>query len=331
VGGGALGGVERLALQIVVTALVIEGIGLLVLFLRFLAYFDPPAALWQAIFLTVSAFNNAGFDITAGGPSLVSYQSDVLILLPIGVLVLLGAISYTVLRDVATVRSFRGLLLDTKLVLVVTAVIILIGALGFFLSELGNPTGMGSLPPWEKAMNSLFLSVASRTAGFTPLEIGAMRDYTLFFLIALVFIGGASGSTAGGIKVNTFGVLAVSVLAAIRGQERAEAFGREIPEGQVRRALTIGALGIIWIHGTVFILSALEDVRFIDLFFETVSAFGINGLSTGITGDLGSLSQAVLMASMFVGRLGPLTIGLALAQRRKEAPFRRAQERVKIG
>ncbi len=331
VGGGALGSLERLALQVVAATFVIEFVGVIILFFGFLPYYDPPRALWHSVFHSISAFNNAGFSITENNANLIPYQGNVIILLPIAILVFLGGISYTVIRDVAVVRRFHQFLLDTKLVLVVTAFLLAIGTLSIFLSELGNSLTHGSQPLWEQLLDSFFLSVSARTAGFNVQDMGQLQDYTLFVLILLMFIGGASGSTAGGIKANTFGVLVVSILASIRGRERTEAFAREIPEDQVRRALTLGAVGIIWVNVTLFVLTILEQRDFIDLFFETVSALGTVGLSTGITPDLQPLSKIVLVVTMFMGRLGLMTIGLALAARQKRAHFRRAQERVKIG
>lgn len=331
VGGASLAGIDKLAIRVVILALSIEAIGIVVLFLRFLAYFEPAEALWQATFMTISAFNNAGFDITPNGSSLIPYHGDALVMLPIGMLVVLGAVGYAAMRDVYIVRRFRGLTLDTKLVITVGIGLAVVGGIGIFVTELQNPLGMAQLPLWEGVMDSLFLSIASRTAGFTPLDVGVMRDYTLFLLIALMFIGGASGSTAGGIKVNTLGVLLMTIIGVMRGRERTEAFGREIPSDQVRRALTIGAVGIIWVHVTVFVLSIVERQDFAAILFEAVSAFGITGLSTGITPDLHTVSRIVLIITMFVGRLGPMTMVLALAQRQQPARYRRAQERVKIG
>jgi trk system potassium uptake protein TrkH len=331
VGGGALGGIERLALQVVATATAIEFVGVIVLFFGLLPHYDPPQALWHAVFHAVNGFNNAGFSITADNQSLVPYQGNVIVLAPMAILIFLGGISYTVIRDVVVVRRFRGFLLDTKLVLVVTAFLLAVGAVSIFLSELGNPVTHGTEPLWEQVVDSVFLSVSARTAGFNVQDIGQLQDYTLFVLILLMFIGGASGSTAGGIKVNTFAALIASILASVRGRERTEAFSREIPEDQVRRALTLGAIGVIWVNISLFVMTILEQRDFIALFFETVSALGTVGLSTGITPDLQPLSKIVLIVTMFMGRLGLMTIGLALAARQQQAHFRRAQERVKIG
>ncbi len=331
VGGGSLGGIDKLALRIVGLALLLEGIGILIVFPRMLTYFDPLTAFWQSLFLTVSAFNNAGFDITTTGTSLVPYSQDPVILLSVCVLVFLGAISYAVMRDITTIRRFRGFTLDTKLVIVTTLSFVVIGTVVILFSEFTNVGGMGGIGIGDRFAGSFFLSVASRTAGFTIVDIGAMQDYTLFFLMVLMLVGGASGSTAGGIKLNTFAVLGASIIAVLRGRDKTEVFGREIPDDQVRRALTIGALAIIWIHITIIVLAAWEDFTLTEVFFEAVSAFSTNGLSTGITGDLSSVSKLFLILTMFVGRLGPMTIVFALVQRHNPARYRRAQESVRIG
>jgi trk system potassium uptake protein TrkH len=331
VGSGSLGGIDKLALRIVGLALVLEGVGILIVFPRMLTYFDPLNAFWQSLFLTVSAFNNAGFDITTTGTSLVPYHQDPVILLSVCVLVFLGAISYVVMRDIATIRRFRRFTLDTKLVVVTTLIFIVIGTLVILLSEFTNVDGMGGEGIGDRLAGSLFLSLASRTAGFTIVDIGAMQDYTLFFLMVLMLVGGASGSTAGGIKLNTFAVLGSSIIAVLRGRDKTEVFGREIPDDQVRRALTIGALAIIWIHITIIFLAVWEDFTLTEVFFEAVSAFSTNGLSMGITGELSFVSKLFLIVTMFVGRLGPMTIVFALVQKYNPARYRRAQERVRIG
>ncbi|MBI4328739.1 MAG: Trk family potassium uptake protein [Chloroflexi bacterium] len=329
-GGESLGRLDRLAVEIVLVSLAIQAGGALFLFLRFLGDFTPGEALWQAVFHSISAFNNAGFDITRGN-SLVEYHGDPLVVVPIGLLCLLGALGFTVLRDIALVRGWQGLRLDTKIVLAGSAALLSIGALSILAGERGNQAGLGAFSLPEQVMDAVFLSVTARTAGFTPVDMGSLRDYSLFLLIALMFIGGASASTAGGIKLNTVGLLVAALWASLRGRAHLEVFRREVPEEQVRRALSLAILGVAWIQVLTLALTLFEPRSFLPIFFEGVSAFGLVGLSTGITPSLSAPSLLLLSLTMFLGRLGPLTVALALARRQVEKRYRYAEEQVKIG
>jgi len=198
----------------------------------------------------------------------------------------------------------------------------MLGTVVILLAEFTNEATLGSLPAGLKLANAAFQAVTPRTAGFASVDIGSLREFTLFFLAGLMFIGGASGSTAGGIKVNTLGVLLFAVWSSIRGRDHVEAFGRELPEDVVARALAIIALSLGLVFSTILLLSLTEVHPFIRLLFESFSAFGTVGLSTG---------RMVIIVIMFVGRLGPLTLALALAEREEARRIRFAQERVKIG
>ena len=212
------------------------------------------------------------------------------------------------------------------------AALLLIGTFAFLVSEYQNPDTLGPLPVERKLMVSLFESASGRTAGFSTVDFGKTEQHTNFFFTSLMFIGGASASVAGGIKINTFAVVLVAVLSTMRGRSRASAFGREIPGGQVQRAMVIGALsiGLVFLVALALVFSQ-NGFDFIDLFFESVSAFGTVGLSTGLTSELSSGGHVILIITMFVGRLGPITIGIALAQQTRRDIYRYPQERVTIG
>ena len=183
----------------------------------------------------------------------------------------------------------------------------------------------------EDLFHSLFHSVSGRTAGFTTINFGDMEQHSNFFLTGLMFIGGASASTAGGIKVNTLAVLVVAVLASLRGNTHVTAFGRELPQPQIFRALAILMLGMAMVFTVSFLLTISEGFPFINILFETVSAFGTVGLSTGITPELSTVGKIIIILTMLLGRVGPLTLALILAQREEVSPYRFAEERVKIG
>jgi trk system potassium uptake protein TrkH len=197
--------------------------------------------------------------------------------------------------------------------------------------EYNNGNTLGSMPFSQKLLNAFFQSVTPRTAGFNVISVGMMTAYSLFFTIMLMFVGGASGSTAGGVKVSTFGVLIATVWSSLKGKEHAEAFGRELRPQQIHRALAVAMLSLGLVAVVVLILTITEDQDFIKLLFETVSAFGTVGLSTGITPVLTMAGKFIIIVTMFAGRLGPLTLALSLVQGQRVTEYRYPQDQVRIG
>ena len=330
-GVNQLGGLVRLTRLIVFTVVSIQAVGFLLLFARLYGEFPASTALWQAGFHAVSGFNNAGFVIFPDSQSLSRFQQDYAILLTMTLLIILGTLSYSVLVDVARYRRFKRYTLDSKLVVTGTIAMILVGTGVILVAEYGNSATLGPMAFGDKALNAMFQAVSGRTAGFTSVDFGAMEQHSEFFVVGLMFIGGASASTAGGIKVNTFAVLLAAVLSSIGGKTYVTAFGREIPEVQVYRALTVLVLGLAMVFAVSFFLTITEGFPFIQILFETVSAFATVGLSTGITGELSEQGRIIIILTMFLGRVGPLTLALVLTQREETAPYRYAEERVKIG
>ena len=331
-GVNQLGGLVRLTLGIVLVSAAIQLLGFIALFIRFSFLYSPAEAIWQAVFHAVSAFNNAGFISLKEPGGLSAFRGDEIVLGILAALILLGAISYWVIVDVVRYRRFSLFTLNTKLVLILTAALLLIGMSVFLASEYQNPATLGSLPVGQKVMISFFESISGRTAGFTTVDFGATEQHTNFFFTSLMFIGGASGSVAGGIKVNTMAVVLVAVLSTMRGRSNASAFGREIPGAQVQRAMVIGAVSTAFVFMVAMMLTFAEPgFDFIGLFFESVSAFGTVGLSTGLTPDISDWGRFILVTAMFIGRFGPLALGLAMAQRSEPDIYRYAQERVIIG
>jgi len=331
-GVNQLGGLVRITIGIVLVAVGIQAAGFVALFVRFSFIYSPAEAVWHAVFHAVSAFNNAGFIVFKEPGGVAAFQEDEPVLGVMLVLVVLGSVGYWVMVDVVKVRKFSLFTLTTKLVLIMTAALLLIGTTVFLASEYQNPDTLGPLPVERKLMVSLFESASGRTAGFTTVDFGKTEQHTNFFFTSLMFIGGASASVAGGIKINTFAVVLVAVLSTMRGRSRASAFGREIPGAQVQRAMVIGALsiGLVFLVALALVFSQ-NGFDFIDLFFESVSAFGTVGLSTGLTSELSSAGHMILIIAMFVGRLGPIAIGIALAQQARRDIYRYPQERVTMG
>ena len=331
-----LGGLVSLTLGIAIFTILAEGIGALLFFIRFSQ--DAPTlatAVWQSVFHAVSSFNNCGLDIF-GAESIVGYRNDPLIVLTTAGLIILGGLSFLVVWDIFRKRSFSRLALDSKLVIAVTIALLALGTVVLLAMEYNNPDTLGPMSIPQKIMNAFFQSVTPRTAGFNVIFIGRMTTYSLFFTIMLMFVGGASGSTAGGVKVNTFGVLLATVWSSLRGREHPEAFGRELRPQQVHRALAVAmlALGLVAVVVLALTISesqSNEPKEFIDLLFETVSAFGTVGLSTGITPLLTIAGKFIIIVTMFAGRLGPLTLALSLVQSQKATEYRYPQDQVRIG
>ena len=333
-GGDRIGGVIRLLRRIVMVVMVIYAVGTLLIFWQMLSFFPVAEALWQSAFLAVSSFNNAGLTIVPGSSSLEGLDSKIPILIFLGGLIILGGIGWSVTVDIFRRRSFSRFNLDTKMI-VVTSLLLWVAATSVFLfSEYSNEATIGSRSVADKVGVSIFEAISARTAGFTALNITGITDLTKLFFITMMFIGGAAGSVAGGIKVGTFAVIAATVLSSIRGRQQTEAFGREVPRFVVYRAITVVVLG----GGIIFVTSlALEFTEsasqfpFLDLLFDTVSAFGTTGLSMGIVPLLTVWGKIMLMVVMVLGRLGPLALALALTPQNEGTVYRYAQEGIRIG
>ena len=324
-------GLLRLTIQVVILTLIIQVVAFLILLWRFLPQYQAGEATWQAVFLAISGFNNAGFNILPESKSLAIFREEIWVIGTVTILIILGSISYTVLVELLRYRKFRKISVDSRLVLVMTILLFFVGTVVVFVSEFRNEATLRGLPLGTQIVDSFFHTVSGRTAGFTTIDFSQTNQHTNVFFTAMMFIGGASGSTAGGIKVNTVAVIFIAILTTIRGRGQPEAFGREIPFGQIQRALTVAALGVTVVFFVAFLLVITEGLAFEDLLFETISAFGTVGLSTGITPELTPWGKSIIISTMFVGRIGPLTIALALGQRQRRAIYRYPQERVRIG
>jgi trk system potassium uptake protein TrkH len=335
-GGLELGTVTTVLKRIAIFTIVAEVLGAVVLGIAFTSGPEAgppgdPLGIWWGVFHSISAFNNAGFDLTGGFRSLVPFVDDWVVLLTIAVLLSLGGLGFAIVGDAVDRRRWSRMALETKLVLATTAALLVGGALLIGFTEWSNPLTLGALPAEQRMLNAFFESATLRTAGFTALDTGAFTEASLFVVMALMFIGGASGSTAGGIKVNTFSVLLIAIASTVRGQPSAMAFGRRIQHAVVYRALAVALLAIAFVFVIGLGLTLTTEATFVQTLFEAVSAFGTVGASTGITPDLSDPARLLTAFAMFVGRLGPLTLVLALAARARPLPFRPAVESVRIG
>ena len=326
-----------LAGRIVRFTFVVELLGALLLAVWFVTSRGSPLreALWNGLFLAVSAFCNAGFDLFGGFRSVQPVAEDVWPNLVMIVLVQAGALSYIVFSDVAEKRSWRALSLDTKIVLSMNAVLLAAGALVFLAAEWG--ASLAAFTPTTKVLAALFQTVAARTAGYTSIDWNLAHPLTLFFWLGLMFVGGASGSTAGGVRLNTVGVVVAAVVSTLRGLTETQVWGRRVATPLVFRAVTIIAI-FLGIYGAATGLLAIAENHvshqgraIIDLMFETMSALATVGLSTGITPLLSTPGKLVLCAAMLVGRVGPLTAVYALQRHQEPARYRFPEEAVRIG
>jgi len=330
-GASKLGGLGSLIKQIALFALIAETIGALILYMHFLELGPASDAVWKAVFQSVSAFNNAGFDIFGNYRSLLDFQNDLTLLMTTAALVILGGIGFMLVVDVVVKHNFARLALNSKIVLVTSGILLLFGTAVILVLEYCNTNTLGDMGFSQKLTLAFFQSVITRSAGFSAVDIGNLTQYCIFFLVVLMFIGGASGSTAGGIKVNTFGILIATIWSVIRGREHAGAFGKEFVPQQIYRAMTviILALGILTI--VILALTITERFDFLYLIFEAVSAFGNVGLSVGITPYLSTPGRLVIILTMFIGRLGSLTLALYMIQHQKQSIYRFPQEALTIG
>ena len=337
VGVDQMGGLRHLSRAVILAVFMLYLIGAVGLFAQIQGTVDGMGTLqelWHSLFLSVSSFNNAGFQIfpEADGGSVARFVSSPGLLLVMTFLMILGSLGWVLVLDVFRKRRVSRFSLETKLVLVTSILLWVLGAGVLYLAEFSNPDTMKDFSWMDKIIGAVFSSVSGRTAGFSLIDFSQVEDVTKSTYSGLMFIGGAAGSVAGGIKVGTFAVLMAAVISSLRGRPHPEAFGREIHQAQLQRALTVAVLGLGFILITATILTTLEpELEFLDVIFDTVSAFGTTGASTGIIPDTGFASKVLFMVLMYVGRLGPVALALALAPEDDTEVYRFAQESVKIG
>ena len=305
---GAMGQISTLLKAVIATSLSMQFLLAAAFLPRFLSMgLDPGRAAWDALFMAISVFNNAGFVILPGGLS--PHVTDWWMLVPIILGTTVGAIGFPVIMDVSThLRTPRRWRLHTKLTLSTYLILAFVGALALALTEWHNPTTLGAIDTPSKILNALLAGVNSRSSGLSALDVGAMRSQTHFVQDILMMIGGGSASTAGGVKVTTFAVLVLAVIAEARGDQDIETFGRRIPTSTIRLAVAVSLLGLALVAVSVVLLLSMTDYTLDIILFETISAFATVGLSTGITPILPVGAKYVLIALMFAGRTGmPIT------------------------
>lgn len=333
-----LAGVVQLVQSILATTLLFELTGVFLLMTVFVPQYGFKEGVWSAIFHSINSFNNAGFSIYS--ENLIGYISSPMVNFTVSGLIIFGGIGYQVimemylwLRDrfnkspICTVFS-----LNFKVVTTTTAVLLILGTLAFLVLEYDNPNTFGALNFPQKVMAAWFQSVTPRTAGFNTISIGQMSEASLFLTIALMFIGASPGSTGGGIKTTTFRILFCCTTAVLEGQEDVECYQRQIPPAMILKTISV-VFGSMLVAFTSAILIELTnpELKFIEVLFEAVSAFATVGLSTGITVKMSALGKLILIATMYIGRVGVLLLMSAALGDPKPRSFKYAEESLLVG
>ncbi len=328
-----LGGVVRLTKHILVGTLVFETIGAVLLAFRFIPDFGLKTGLWYAVFHSVSAFCNAGFDllgVRAPYSSVSTYYNDPLVCLTIAFLIIIGGIGFVVWEDVSKHRlHVKKYALHTKIVLVMTASLIVVGTILFYIMEY-NVT-MKDMSFSERLLCSFFQSVSPRTAGFNSVDTATMAESSRLLTILLMIVGAAPGSTGGGIKVSTFAVIVLAISAQIRERTDVNAFRKRIDTDLVKRAFCSASIYLLMALLGCVIITGLQGLKLEDVLYECFSAIGTVGLSVGITRDLEPFSRFIIIALMYTGRVGSLTVFMAVAEKKTVKHLRNPVEKVIIG
>lgn len=313
-GQTSLNDLGSLVRVVIFVALIAEALGTAALMTVFVPEFGWSAGFWHALFHAISAFNNAGFALFPD--SLSGYVADPVVNITITLLFIVSGLGFVVLADLYRKRSWRHLTLHSKLMLTGTAGLILWAWVMFALMEWQNPATLGGLDSTSaKLWASWFQAVTPRTAGFNTLDYAQMHDSTTLMTITLMLVGGGPSSTAGGIKVTTLIVLILATFAFFKRRQHLHIFGRSLGLSEISKVLALTALSLFLVLTSLFIMSLTWRGDFLDLLFEVSSAFGTVGLSRGATGELDTLGRLTLIVVMFLGRLGPLTLGFFLATR----------------
>ena len=324
-----LGGIVRLTKFILKTTVLIELVGTALLMPAFCRRYGFVKGSWYALFHSVSAFCNAGFDLNgneAPFSSLTFFYNRPLVNITIMALIIIGGIGFLTWEDIKTNKwKFKRYRVQSKVILTVTGILILVPALYFFLFEFAG------LPLGERIMCSLFQSVTTRTAGFNTVDLTSISETGQMLMIVLMLIGGSPGSTAGGMKTTTIAVLFSSALSVFRHREHTQFFKRRIPDDTVRTAATVFLMYMVLFFGGSMLISHIEKIPLVSTMFETASAIGTVGLSLGITPQLGLASQFILIALMFFGRVGGLTLIFAAMSGRGMNQSKYPEEKITIG
>ena len=328
-----LGGIVKMTHFILLGTLLVELIGAALLSIAFVPQYGIKG-LWYALFHSVSAFCNAGFDLMGSGgdfSSLTSFDRNPYVCFVISALIVIGGLGFFVWKDLIDTKfRFKMLRMHSKAVIVTSGILILGGGLLIFLTELKNPSSQENSTLYQIG-NSMFQSVSTRTAGFNTVDLSKLTHSTLFIMVLLMIVGGSPGSTAGGLKTTTLAILCASVISVFKRRKNVELFGRRLEESATSLALCVFAMYLVMCSAGTVVISTFDNIPFINALFESASAIATVGLTTGITPQLGIVSSVFLMMMMFMGRVGSLTMLLAFSNYKSRPHSQKPLEKIQIG
>lgn len=326
-----LGGIIKFIRRLVAIVISIELIGAFFLFLSFRKDLSLVKAIYFSIFHSISAFCNAGFSLFTD--SLEGFTDSYLINITISILIILGGIGFAVINSYLLFfrTKKKKFNLTSKLAMRVSLILIFSGTILFFIIEYTNPETIGNLSLSEKLLASMFQSVTTRTAGFNTVSMSSLRPASIFMFLILMFIGASPGSTGGGLKTTTFGVLFYYTAGMIRGQKDINISNRRISWQILNRSIAILVISIIYVIIVIMSILLIEENSFVEIIFEVISAFGTVGLSMGLTSSLSEYSRLIIILTMLVGRAGPLTFALAIGEKYKKSNLRYPKENILVG
>ncbi len=316
----SISGIVKFTKYIFFSAVAIEVVGALLLALVFIPEYGFVRGTAYSFFHSISAFCNAGFDLFGNYSSLTKYVGNFIVNFTIAALIILGGLGFAVTSDILYIRKFEKMTMHAKLALTVTGALLVIGFVLFFLFEYHNPLTIGKLSFPEKLLAAFFQSVTPRTAGYNTIDIAALTTPSLFLTMLLMFIGASPGSTGGGVKTTTFAIITMTVISVLYGKKDVTVFKRSILGPAIRRSISVIVIALGIVIFMIFVLLCTEpEASFETVVFEVLSAFGTVGLTTGLTPHLSIGGKIAISITMFVGRLGPLTVAYAISRSEKRA------------
>ncbi|MCX8094972.1 MAG: TrkH family potassium uptake protein [Caldisericia bacterium] len=326
----SIGGIIKLARRIFYIVLLFEGTGAIILSTVFLKEVGFPKALFYGLFHSISAFCNAGFDLIGDFKSFIPYRGNIVLNLTIILLIVFGGIGFVVISELIDFPKSKKLSTHTKLVIITTIILIILGATLFYLFEISNPRTLKFYSFKERVLTSIFHAVTPRTAGFSTVNVGYLNLPTLLLTIFLMFVGASPGGTGGGIKTTTFALILLNIRSWIKGREGVTIFGRCVETLSIKKSYLVFTTAIFLISLSTFLLSITEKFGLISIFFEVVSAFGTVGLSTGITPELSTFGKLVIIFTMFTGRVGILSFLTSVIVRKSQRVYL-PEDKVMVG
>lgn len=325
-------GLVKMLKKVMLFTFIIQFIGALILSTQLIPEFGVARGIYISIFSSISTFCNAGFDLFGNFNSYTAYYDNSIILLTVSALIAIGGLGFIVLLELYNYKSTKKLSLHAKVVLLITTILIVGGTIVMFILEYNNPNTLGNMNIKDKIVNSIVASISPRTAGINSIPIDKMTTTSKFITVILMFIGGSPGSTAGGLKTSTFGIILCTAISVIKGKENADIFGRTIPRGLQLKAVTLLIIGMGLVTTVTMALTIAEpNEAFLDVLYEATSAFGTVGLTTGVTQRLSEPGKIIIIMLMYLGRVGPLTVVMALISRKKGTNYKYPEGKILIG